>query len=356
MRVHRVQKVPGMAWGADGLPRIGATPELQAEFRARTNRLLAIADALPRGEESESAGISRPPLPVHAPPVRAARKLASPIPRFQRAAANRSVTSASRPEPAMHFTRPRLFASPAAETPTDVRLQSGDDLATALGCCPLAGESRATVLVRTVRTRVPAVLEWVRALPACSLPASREAGDSSRPRRAGTLFLDIETAGLANAPILLVGCAWVVGRRIVVRQYLAVDYPSEEAMLRAVAREVQRATRIVTFNGASFDLPSLRDRTTLWGLPPLRIPAHTDLLPLARRAWRGYVANCRLGTLEAVILGRPRRQDLPSREVPEQFHRFVRTADPSVVAPILQHNAVDVVSMAGLAVALGVPV
>lgn len=237
----------------------------------------------------------------------------------------------------------------------DLRLHSSDDLAAALGCQRLSGTGDASVLVRVFRTRVPTLVTGVESFLPYRLPV--EAVVSPDPHLPhGTLLLDIETAGLANAPILLVGCARVVGARLVLRQYLATDYPSEAALLRAVAREIERSARVVTFNGASFDMPAIRDRAILWGLPAMCVPPHVDLLPHARRAWRGYVANCKLGTLEAAILGRMRRQDLPSREVPEAFHRFVRTGDPSVVAPIMRHNAFDVISMAGLAVALGIPV
>ncbi len=341
----------------DALPRLGAAPQVLAEFRALTRRLLAHADTLPAPEQAgrsraaeSRASFGPRPAPIH----RTARLPLSPPGTASHSRVAGVPAAASAPGGSRFGPFPRGGAVAAAPR-EELRLRSSDDIAEALGFRRVAGTGDATLLVRELRTAVPAALDWTRALQPNRLPSV--ADPMARPGRPrGTLLLDIETAGLANAPILLVGCARVVGQRLVLRQYLATDYPSEDALLRAVARELARSARVVTFNGASFDIPALRDRSVLWGLAALATPTHVDLLPHARRAWRGVVANCRLGTLETVMLGRVRRQDMPSREVPEAFHRFARTGDPGVVAPIVRHNAFDVISMAGLAVALGVPV
>lgn len=352
---HRVPLVP------DAVPRLGATPELRDEFRAMTRRLLAYADSLPPSAERAQESLVGQPLASASRfhPGGRPRPVAVPLARRRPTAAAAASNPATRGAERIVSggllpARPQAPSTLPLARDGGLRLRSADDLATALDCRALAGTGDDQVLVRQLRVRIPEALDWVRSLPVegvGKLLATASPGDGPR----GTLFLDIETAGLANAPVLLVGVARAVGSRLVLRQYLATDYPSEQAMLRAVARELARSARVVTFNGASFDLPAVRDRSILWGLPAQRMPEHIDLLPHARRAWRGLAANCRLGTLEAVILGRVRSRDLPSREVPEAFHRFVRTGDPSVVAPILRHNAFDVISMAGLAVTLGVP-
>jgi uncharacterized protein YprB with RNaseH-like and TPR domain len=58
--------------------------------------------------------------------------------------------------------------------------------------------------------------------------------------------------------------------------------------------------------------------------------------------------NFRLKTLEKHFLGRQRDGDLPSDQVPQAFYDFGATGDPAIVAPILQHNAIDLVTLAEL--------
>ncbi|MBP7746460.1 MAG: ribonuclease H-like domain-containing protein [Phycisphaerae bacterium] len=159
-----------------------------------------------------------------------------------------------------------------------------------------------------------------------------------------TMILDIETGGFSGAPVFLIGLALLDDRPLRVRQFLARDYPEEEAILRALARLTTERDTWVTFNGKSFDEPFLRDRATIHRvrLTPPRL--HVDLLHAARRVWRGQVPNCRLGTLEEHILHRPRVGDVPSSDVPDLFHHFIRTGNAAPLRPVLVHNQIDLVS------------
>src|SRR5437773_4593475 len=73
-------------------------------------------------------------------------------------------------------------------------------------------------------------------------------------------FLDTETTGLAGGTgtaAFLVGLGFVDGDRFRVRQYFMRDYPEEPALLRGLAEDLRRFSRIVTFNGRAFDVPLL---------------------------------------------------------------------------------------------------
>lgn len=168
-----------------------------------------------------------------------------------------------------------------------------------------------------------------------------EAGPSS------VLFLDLETWGFPGAPVYLVGTLEIAPEPTV-KLYLARDYPEEEPLVHYVNSVWQSFECLVTFNGKSFDVPLLTGRMRLWRAKPAPPPHHVDLLHIARKRYRGELPNYRLQTLERHLLGRERADDLSSAEVPGIFSRYMEVGDPRLLAPILQHNALDLISLADL--------
>ncbi len=166
----------------------------------------------------------------------------------------------------------------------------------------------------------------------------------------GVLFFDIEATGLSALPLFLIG---VMDRRddeLETRLYLARDYSEEAAVVEFFLAEAARAVSLVSFNGKSYDLPYIRSRATVNLLPFAVDLPHVDLLNESRRIWGKGLPNCRLGTLENLVLGRPRHGDIPGSEIPEAYHAFVRTGDATDLARIMEHNRLDLVSLAHLLV------
>ena len=65
------------------------------------------------------------------------------------------------------------------------------------------------------------------------------------------------------------------------------DYPEEAALLRGLADDLRRFSRLVTFNGRTFDVPLLEARYRLNRERfPLDGARHFDLLHPARRLWK----------------------------------------------------------------------
>jgi uncharacterized protein YprB with RNaseH-like and TPR domain len=168
------------------------------------------------------------------------------------------------------------------------------------------------------------------------------------------LFVDLETLGFLGHPLFLIGLMRKAprGGKWEVLQLLARDYTEEEAVVHAFAREGKRVRRWVSFNGKSFDLPFLRARAAFYGLRLPEAEEHIDLLPVARRTYRGVLPDCRLQTLEMRLFGRYRKRDLGGAEIPAAYHAFVRTGDPELMGRILLHNRDDLVSLARLLVHL----
>lgn len=133
------------------------------------------------------------------------------------------------------------------------------------------------------------------------------------------------------------------------RQYFMRHPGEERAQLAEVADWVADCTGLVTFNGRCFDMPLLATRYALHRFAPLLpVPLHLDLLPLARRLWRGRLPSCALVSLERHILGLERMDDVPGWLIPERYLRYQRDGDARPLVGIIQHNALDILSMVSL--------
>jgi uncharacterized protein YprB with RNaseH-like and TPR domain len=168
------------------------------------------------------------------------------------------------------------------------------------------------------------------------------------------VFLDTETTGLAGGAgtaAFLIGLGWVDGERFRVRQYFMRDYHEEGALLHALAEELERFERLVTFNGKMFDVPLLDARFRLnRGRFPLAGAPHLDLLHPARRLWKARLESCRLQSLEAELMGLRRHRDIAGEDIPHVYFDWVRRRDARMLARVFEHNRQDIVSLAALAV------
>jgi hypothetical protein len=195
------------------------------------------------------------------------------------------------------------------------------------------------------------------------LAADREerAVDDARPAEGGprAVFIDLETTGLsggAGTVAFLVGCGYFDLGAFQVRQFLLTSYASERALLCAVAEFFAGADLIVTYNGKTFDVPVMETRWLFHRMPmPLDGVPHFDMLHPARRLWRGRgapgeveEAGCRLTTLERTLLRMERVGDVGGFEMPGRFFQFLRSGDPRPLEPVLEHNRLDLVSLAAV--------
>jgi uncharacterized protein YprB with RNaseH-like and TPR domain len=160
------------------------------------------------------------------------------------------------------------------------------------------------------------------------------------------LFLDLETTGLSATPVFLAGLLVPEDGKLLFRLYLARDYAEEAALLAAVGEEVRRRPVVVTYNGKSYDLPFLRERTGRLRGGPVTPGAVLDLLHPARRRWGARLPDCRLKTLEWHLCARKRAGDIDGADIPATYHRFVRERDPRPLIRILSHNLLDLYTLA----------
>jgi uncharacterized protein YprB with RNaseH-like and TPR domain len=185
---------------------------------------------------------------------------------------------------------------------------------------------------------------------------------SGAPPRLPLLFFDLETTGLsggAGTHAFLVGCgSFDAAGGFVTRQYLLTRFADERPLLAAVSAELGQAGALVTFNGKSFDAPLIETRFLFHRLAWIgaRLP-HLDVLHPARRFWgsgagRPGESSCSLASLERQILGVGRMGDVPGFEIPARYFQFVRSGDARPLGVVLEHNRLDLLSLAGLAARL----
>jgi hypothetical protein len=177
------------------------------------------------------------------------------------------------------------------------------------------------------------------------------------PRRA--LFLDTETTGLgAGAGVLafLVGMAWFDEQDRLVLEQLFLRSPAEEAaQLERVAERIAAASLLVTFNGKSFDWPLLSNRFVMNRMQVPELPIHFDLLHVARRLHKPRLDRVNLRALEIEVLALDRGPDIDGAEIGPRYSHFLRTFDEDALRPVIEHNAVDVLSMVALVGLYGEP-
>jgi uncharacterized protein YprB with RNaseH-like and TPR domain len=222
-----------------------------------------------------------------------------------------------------------------------MRLLDGEIRRNRFGCC-------VSVQRRFMQPKAPALESRVMQL---LIPNSKE----NLCDRDQWLFLDTETTGLSGGTgtyAFMVGLAWWEGAEFVVTQYFMRDYSEERSLLFEISERLAQRRVLVTFNGKSFDWPLLTTRFQMSrldaGVPALA--AHLDLLHPARRLWSVNLRSVALTELERHILKLDRGSDIPSATIPQRYFEFIRGGSASAIAEIFDHNRMDLIGLACLAV------
>lgn len=161
---------------------------------------------------------------------------------------------------------------------------------------------------------------------------------------------DIETMGLSPAyhEIILVGFARPKENGMLeISQFFAEDPSQEAEVLKASQAYLDQVDTVITYNGASFDIPFFMKRCQRRYINP-RIPFNLDILHLVKMddILQNSVSNLRQKTIER-FLGLSDREDLISgAESVDMYKSFVQTKAPELEEQILLHNHDDVQELA----------
>lgn len=163
-------------------------------------------------------------------------------------------------------------------------------------------------------------------------------------------FLDTETTGLAGgAHAFLIGVGAITPAGFHIRQFFMRELSEETSLLAGLAAYLKQFEVLITYNGKTYDQPLLETRYRMARVrPPFAGLVHLDLLCAARRLWKLRCNSCRLVDLENQILGVEREGDLPGELIPYIYFEYLRTREAFRLAPILHHNAIDILTLACL--------
>ena len=166
------------------------------------------------------------------------------------------------------------------------------------------------------------------------------------------LFFDLETTGLSGGAGTVAFLAAfgkpLASGKMLVTQYLLLDYPGENDFLEVVLKEFKNENSvIVTYNGKCFDLQILKTRCLMNGIKPPQY-FHADFLHPARRLWKNIIQDCSQASIETKILGLDRGGDIPGSLAPEIWFEFLKTGRTERLLGICEHNQSDISGLASI--------
>lgn len=159
-------------------------------------------------------------------------------------------------------------------------------------------------------------------------------------------FMDIETLGLSNVPIILIGMAEINKKEIITTQYLLRDKSEEPALIYEFLNRLNEDDVFVTFNGKSFDVPFIVNRANYYRIKFPSDLINYDLMYYARNFWKDTLPDCKLQTIEKEIFNINRINDVPGNFIPNYWETFHEKDNIGPLVPIIKHNNLDVVNLA----------
>jgi uncharacterized protein YprB with RNaseH-like and TPR domain len=160
-------------------------------------------------------------------------------------------------------------------------------------------------------------------------------------------IVDIETLGLSERPIILLGIAKSTKDHICTTQFLLRDISDEPSAIWALISQIDPNLSLITYNGKSFDVPYIKQRLAYYGLNGYIGNPNFDILYFTRRALKPKLTNCRLETVEK-YLGIQRGINIPGALVPHFYDTYLRTKNVGPLVPIVEHNRQDLLTLGTL--------
>ncbi len=175
------------------------------------------------------------------------------------------------------------------------------------------------------------------------------------------LFLDIETLGLYDSPIIMVGLGYFKNNKFEIHILFARDLEEEIAMCEHLKTDILPNYRcFITYNGKSFDIPYIANRFLYFFDENPMISEeeepyerfnnkfhHIDLYHNCRRKYKGIFEKFTLTDMEESLLNMRRDNELPSGLVGLCYKKYLEAPLRYVglVKEIIEHNYWDIYSM-----------
>lgn len=175
------------------------------------------------------------------------------------------------------------------------------------------------------------------------------------------LFLDIETLGLYDSPMIIVGLGYYNNNKFEIHIHFARDLEEEIAICEHLRNEIFPNFKcFVTYNGKTFDIPYVANRFLYYfdenpmiseNDEPYEINNtkyhHIDLYHNCRRRFKGKFNNYTLTNMEKNLLNWKRENELPSSLVGICYKRYQKNPSRYIglIKEIIEHNYYDIYSM-----------
>ncbi|MFX1569567.1 MAG: ribonuclease H-like domain-containing protein [Promethearchaeota archaeon] len=175
------------------------------------------------------------------------------------------------------------------------------------------------------------------------------------------LFLDIETLGIIDNPVILVGIGFFKNDKFEIHLLFARELEEEIAIYEYLKTQILPNFKcLVTYNGKTFDIPYLANRFLYFfdenpmiseDDPPYEKCNtklhHIDLYHNCRRIYRGQYDKYTLTNMEEKLLCWTRDNTLPSNLVGLCYRKYKENSERYIglIKEIIEHNYYDVYSM-----------
>jgi uncharacterized protein YprB with RNaseH-like and TPR domain len=175
------------------------------------------------------------------------------------------------------------------------------------------------------------------------------------------LFLDIETMGAYNSPIIIIGIGFFKNQTFEIHLLFARDFSEEIAILEHFKNEILPYFKcFVTYNGKSFDIPYIANRFLYYFddnpmITERDIPYeisntkfhHIDLYHNCRRKFKEEFEGFTLTNMEEKLLNIKRKVDIPGVLAGFFYRKYLE--EPfrygGLIKKVIEHNYFDVYSL-----------
>ncbi|HDZ17968.1 hypothetical protein LCGC14_2617630 [marine sediment metagenome] len=175
------------------------------------------------------------------------------------------------------------------------------------------------------------------------------------------LFLDIETLGIIDSPIIIIGIGFFKNARFEIHLFFANKLEDEIAICEHLKTTILPHFKcFITYNGKTFDIPYLANRFLYFFDENPMITGHDqpyeksntkfhhiDLYHHCRRLYKGLYDNYSLTNMEAQLLNWKRKSSLPSNLVGICYRKYKKNPEryTGLMKEVIEHNYYDIYSM-----------
>ncbi|MFX0037630.1 MAG: ribonuclease H-like domain-containing protein [Candidatus Hermodarchaeota archaeon] len=175
------------------------------------------------------------------------------------------------------------------------------------------------------------------------------------------LFLDIETLGIIDSPIIIVGIGFFTNEKFEIRIFFARELEEEIAICEHLKTKIFPYYEcFITYNGKTFDIPFLANRFLYFFDENPMISSddpiyekcittfhHIDLYHHCRRLFKGKFFDYTLKSIEENVLNWKRDNELPSNLVGLCYRMYKENPERYIglIKEVIEHNYYDIYSM-----------